>query len=149
VFPARPDLRVSDAQRDAVAEFLTQHYAEGRLTDTELSERVDAAYAARHESQLGVLIHDLPPLDVAQPPARRRGRRLRRSAVALAALVGTVLVLSALPTELSILFVALTVPMLVALSLVLVPVALTALAVGWIVRTLGRPRYHRGHRPVW
>jgi hypothetical protein len=146
VFPARPDLRVSDAQRDAVAEFLTRHYAEGRLTDAELSDRVDAAYAARCESQLGALIHDLPPLDVAQPPARRRGRGLRRLAVALVALVAGAYVLAALPTELTILFVAITVPMLVALSLVVVPVALTALAVGWLVRTLGRPRHHR---PVW
>lgn len=148
MFPARPDLRVSDAEREAVAEFLTQHYAEGRLTDAELSERVSAAYDARRESQLGALIRDLPPIEAPQPPARRL-RRLRTPALTAFALVAAVLVLSALPTELSILFVALTVPMLIALSLVIVPAALTLWAFGWLAQALGRSRPQRLHRTVW
>ena len=148
MFPARPDLRVSDAERESVAEFLTHHYAEGRLTDAELTERVSAAYDARRESQLGTLIRDLPPIEAPQPPARRL-RRLRTAALIAVALVAAVLLLSALPAELSILFVALTVPMLIALSLIIVPAALIVWALRWLAQAVGRPRPYRLHRTVW
>ena len=151
VFPARPDLRVSDAEREAVAEFLTRHYVEGRLTDAELTERVSAAYDARRESQLGALIRDLPPIQTPRPPARRLRLRLRglRSATVLAvAFVAAMLLLEALPAELSILFVMLTAPMLIALSVILVPAALIMLAFSRMARALGRPQAPRLHRTV-
>lgn len=53
-------VRASDAERRDVAEVLQRHYAAGRLTLTELDERVSAAYAARTREQLLALLADLP-----------------------------------------------------------------------------------------
>jgi class 3 adenylate cyclase len=66
-------LRASDADRDRVAELLRDHYGAGRLSDDDLSERVDAAYRARTISQLQALTADLP----SAPEAGRRRRRRR------------------------------------------------------------------------
>src|SRR5919206_178586 len=41
------EMRVSDREREAVAEQLREHAAEGRLDPDELEERLTAAYAAR------------------------------------------------------------------------------------------------------
>jgi hypothetical protein len=60
----RPDLRASDADRDAVAARLGGALAVGRLTSTEYAERLDAAYAARTHGELAPLTHDLPADDV-------------------------------------------------------------------------------------
>ena len=46
-----PELRASDAEREATVAFLGRHYAEGRLGPAELSERV-GAYAAVKQSEL-------------------------------------------------------------------------------------------------
>jgi class 3 adenylate cyclase len=64
-------LRASDADRERVAERLREHYGEGRLSDDDLSERIDAAYRARTMSELETLTVDLPS---AQGPAHRRRR---------------------------------------------------------------------------
>jgi Domain of unknown function (DUF1707) len=56
------DLRVSDEQRDRAAQEIREHYAAGRLTDDELSDRVQAAYTARTEQELRKLLSDLPKL---------------------------------------------------------------------------------------
>jgi hypothetical protein len=58
----RPDLRVSDEQRDRVAQEIREHFAAGRLTDEELSDRVQAAYGARTEGELNAVLADLPKL---------------------------------------------------------------------------------------
>jgi hypothetical protein len=58
----RPDLRVSDEQRDRAAQEIREHFAAGRLTDDELSDRIQAAYSARTEGELGALMADLPKL---------------------------------------------------------------------------------------
>jgi hypothetical protein len=58
----RPDLRVSDEQRDRVAQEIREHFAAGRLTDQELSDRVQAAYGARTEGELNAVLADLPKL---------------------------------------------------------------------------------------
>lgn len=139
VFPSSSQLRVSDAEREAVADFLKRHYAAGRLTEHELSERVDAAYGARWESQLVALTDDLPGLDVPDP-APRRLLGLRRAATAVAALVAIIVLVGALPAQLSILFVAVTLPMLMMLAVMLVPLALAVLAVVWLTRLLGGRR---------
>lgn len=55
-------LRVSDQQRDQAARQLREHFAEGRLTDDELDQRVQAVYEARTEPQLRALLADLPAL---------------------------------------------------------------------------------------
>jgi hypothetical protein len=56
------DLRASDEQRDRAAQEIREHFAAGRLTDEELSERVHAAYSARTERELSALLADLPKL---------------------------------------------------------------------------------------
>jgi hypothetical protein len=55
-----PDLRVSDADRERVAERLRHAAGEGRLTIEELDERLEYTYAARVGSDLAVLTADLP-----------------------------------------------------------------------------------------
>ena len=45
-------LRASDEQRERAAQEIREHFAAGRLTDEELSDRVQAAYAARTEGDL-------------------------------------------------------------------------------------------------
>jgi Domain of unknown function (DUF1707) len=55
-----PDLRVSDSDRDRVAGELREHYAAGRITDSELSDRLDATYAAKTATQLERQRADLP-----------------------------------------------------------------------------------------
>ena len=54
------DLRASDADREKVAERLSRHAAEGRLDHDELEDRVAAAYAAKTEGELALLLRDLP-----------------------------------------------------------------------------------------
>jgi hypothetical protein len=71
------DLRVSDEQRERAAQDIREHFAAGRLTDDELSDRVQAAYSARTEQQLRVALADLPKLPAtrAQQKAELAARR--------------------------------------------------------------------------
>ena len=55
-------LRVSDAERDAAAAELREHYAAGRLSLDELNERISQAFAARTRGDLSAVTHDLPSL---------------------------------------------------------------------------------------
>ncbi len=76
----RPELRISDAEREAAVSALGEHYAAGRLTKDEYDERADRAWAARTASALAPLFADLPPL---QPPgARPAGPAARPAPVA-------------------------------------------------------------------
>src|SRR5690242_14742932 len=59
-----PELRVSDADRERVAEHLRFAAGEGRLTVEELDERLDAAFAARTRADLDAVTAVLPA-----PPA--------------------------------------------------------------------------------
>jgi hypothetical protein len=72
-----PDLRVSDEQRERAAQEIREHFAAGRLTDDELSERLQAAYGARTEGELETLLADLPKLPAtrAQQKAELVARR--------------------------------------------------------------------------
>lgn len=64
-------MRVSDADRERVAARLRDHFAEGRLTQEELDERISAALRAKTAGDLRPLTADLPePVPVA---ARGRG----------------------------------------------------------------------------
>jgi Domain of unknown function (DUF1707) len=78
----RPDVRASDEQRDRAAAEIREHFAAGRLTDEELSERVQAAYAARTVGDISALLADLPKLPAtrAQQKAEiaQRRRELQR-----------------------------------------------------------------------
>jgi hypothetical protein len=65
--PRSPELRVSDRDRDAVAQILQAAFAEGRLDDDEFDERMRAALTARTGGDLEKLTTDLPA--VAARPA--------------------------------------------------------------------------------
>jgi Domain of unknown function (DUF1707) len=53
-------MRVSDAERSAVAEELGKHYADGRLDQAEFDERVSRTMAAKTRGDLAGLFDDLP-----------------------------------------------------------------------------------------
>jgi hypothetical protein len=68
-------VRLSDAERDEVADLLARHMAAGRLTVDELEQRVSSLYRARSRDEATAVIRDLPPLSSPQPGSRaRRGR---------------------------------------------------------------------------
>jgi hypothetical protein len=73
-----PDLRVSDADRERVAERLRDAAGEGRLTVEELDERVEAAYGARTAGELAELTADLPVTAGSRLPAAPSSRKPRR-----------------------------------------------------------------------
>ena len=58
----RPDLRIGDADREATAAALREHFVQGRLTFEELITRLDIALAATMRSEVAQTIWDLPPL---------------------------------------------------------------------------------------
>src|SRR3984957_477990 len=53
-------MRVGDAERDAAANDLREHFASGRLTQDELNERLDQTFAAKTRADLSALFTDLP-----------------------------------------------------------------------------------------
>ncbi|TYK46029.1 DUF1707 SHOCT-like domain-containing protein [Actinomadura decatromicini] len=58
---ARQDeIRIGDAERDAVTLALHDHFAAGRLDRAELDERLDAVLSARTRGDLRALVRDLP-----------------------------------------------------------------------------------------
>jgi hypothetical protein len=61
--PAAPHvLRVGDAERDAAAADLGEHYVAGRLTLDELHERLGEVFCAKTYGQLARIMADLPRL---------------------------------------------------------------------------------------
>lgn len=54
------EMRVGDAERDAAAAELREHFASGRLTQDELNERLDQVFAAKTRGDLHALMTDLP-----------------------------------------------------------------------------------------
>jgi hypothetical protein len=54
------EMRVGDAEREAAAAELREHFASGRLTQDELNERLDQAFAAKTRGDLNALMTDLP-----------------------------------------------------------------------------------------
>jgi hypothetical protein len=79
-----PKLRASDADRDAVAEQLREHFATGRLRMDELNERLDKVYSAQTYGELEPLVEDLPgpgpyaDLPVPYPPTATSGQQVER-----------------------------------------------------------------------
>jgi Domain of unknown function (DUF1707) len=57
-----PHDRASDADRDAAAAALGEHFAQGRLTLDELNARLDATLTARTHGELSQAARDLPDL---------------------------------------------------------------------------------------
>jgi Domain of unknown function (DUF1707) len=105
------DFRVGDAEREAVAAELREHYAQGRLSLDDFQRRLDASLVAETRNDLDQLISDLPharpagrPLPAAGSGPWQHGRgsgsggRRRRAAFGrltsmLAALASLVIVL--------------------------------------------------------
>ncbi|MGW4683442.1 DUF1707 SHOCT-like domain-containing protein [Streptomyces sp. NPDC004244] len=58
--PVAGGLRASDADRDRIAQILSDALAEGRLTPDEHSERLDSLYTLKTVAELDVLVRDLP-----------------------------------------------------------------------------------------
>jgi hypothetical protein len=65
----RDEIRVGDAERDAVMLALHDHFAAGRLDPTELDERLDTVLSAKTHGDLRALVRDLPdPTGLPEPP---------------------------------------------------------------------------------
>jgi DUF1707 SHOCT-like domain len=74
--PERRDhrlMRVSDTDRDQVAEVLREAASQGRLTFDELDDRLGQAYAAKTYADLGQVTHDLPGPGVPAPAVQSTG----------------------------------------------------------------------------
>jgi hypothetical protein len=79
------ELRVSDEQRDGAVQQLREHFAAGRLTEDELSDRVQSAYGAKTAGDLKSLLDDLPAVPLSPDELRaarvERRRKVRRRAI--------------------------------------------------------------------
>ncbi|WP_433462752.1 DUF1707 SHOCT-like domain-containing protein [Spirillospora sp. CA-128828] len=63
------EIRIGDAERDAVMVALHDHFAEGRLDRGELDERLEAVLSAKTRGDLRALVRDLPsPTGLPEPP---------------------------------------------------------------------------------
>ena len=68
------NLRVSDAERQAVADRLAEHFGDGRLDQAEFDQRVGRAMSAKTRADLSGLFDDLPETGVPAMPERSRCR---------------------------------------------------------------------------
>ncbi len=108
----RPDLRIGDAEREAAAAELREHYAQGRLSLAEFNQRIDAVFGAVTRADLSRVTSDLPhvmPRPALLPAGTRQqswqdagpgsgsSRRLRLPAVAAMLLAWLLLVGALLP----------------------------------------------------
>ncbi|MGH9169964.1 MAG: DUF1707 SHOCT-like domain-containing protein [Acidimicrobiales bacterium] len=72
------DMRVSDAERHAMSDVLSRHYAEGRLDDSEFQDRLSRAMSAKTRGDFAGLTYDLPPFEgqpLTAPPLAPHPRR--------------------------------------------------------------------------
>ncbi len=53
-------MRVGDAEREAAATEVREHFASGRLTQDELNQRLDQTFAAKTRGDLNAVFADLP-----------------------------------------------------------------------------------------
>ncbi len=73
--PAPGGPRASDADRSRFATMLERHFAEGRLSEEEFSERMDRVLGARTLGELYALSADLPDPPAVDVPRRSLGKR--------------------------------------------------------------------------
>jgi hypothetical protein len=78
-------LRVSDAERQAVADRLAEHFGEGRLDQAEFDERAGRAMNAKTRADLNGLLDDLP--GTGAPAVADHPQRRHRHPVLLLALI--------------------------------------------------------------
>jgi Flp pilus assembly protein TadB len=71
-------LRIGDAEREAAARELGEHFALGRITADEHSERLEQIWAARTNADLAPTFRDLPRPRATPPPARPTAPAVRR-----------------------------------------------------------------------
>lgn len=141
-------LRVSDAERERVAAFLTEGAAEGRLAPDELEDRAGRAYHAHTAGELWTLVADLPggaaalpgaglaPTHRSEVPARRGGRRVGLwCGAALLALV-VAAVEWPLGTALAVTLLTLVSVVAVSLLLAVLPVIVAVVVVAMIVKAV-------------
>ena len=73
----RPELRISDTDRDQTAEVLREAHAHGRITVDELDERLTSVYSAKTYADLVPITRDLPAVkDAATPSQNARSSRI-------------------------------------------------------------------------
>jgi uncharacterized membrane protein len=98
-------LRIGDADREAAAAALREHFAQGRLKLDEFQHRLGTVFAAKTDRDLADVTADLPhaagpPAMSAAPRQARAGsgseRRSRGAPPGLAALAGLVMIILAL-----------------------------------------------------
>jgi uncharacterized membrane protein len=72
-----PSLRIGDAEREAAAASLREHFAAGRLTLEEFQHRLGAVFGAKTDGDLSAVTHDLPYVTASPDglPADSRGGR--------------------------------------------------------------------------
>src|SRR4051812_36660439 len=104
--PSTPGLRASDDDREAVVERLHRAATEGRLDADELEERIGAAYAAKHCTDLDGLVADVTPPDSRPAPVRPAfvARRTQMNGLAVASLVTSLLWMGWIGSVLGIVF---------------------------------------------
>jgi hypothetical protein len=95
-------LRIGDADREAAAAALREHFAQGRLTLDEFQHRLGAVFAAKTDWDLAGVTADLPhqagppPMRAIPAAARTGSRGERRVPPGVAALTGLVMIILAL-----------------------------------------------------
>lgn len=130
------NMRIGDQERERAAALLAEHFASGRLSHSEYSERFDAVWTARTGGDLKTLFHDLPaagrhPDGVSASTVRMTSRR--RHGFRLPGVLWLVLV---------VLLVVLAVKTAIALLFAFVPLLLLVL-VGLIAFKIGRGKRRR------
>src|SRR5205814_10687933 len=84
-------MRVSDAERQAVADRLAEHFSSGRLDQAEFDERVGRAMSAKTRADLNGLFEDLPETGAPAAPDPKdptgQPRRRHRQPIPLGALL--------------------------------------------------------------
>ena len=105
---SKAHLRIGDAEREHAAAELAEHYAQGRLSVEEHSERIDQVWTARTQAELAPLFHDLPspsgrvgrgrpPVGAPRPsPPARTAVRFPGWIISVLVLLGVVFVLTKL-----------------------------------------------------
>jgi hypothetical protein len=76
-----PSRRISDADRERVAEILREAAGDGRIDLGELEQRLEAAYAAKTYGDLAPITHDLAPAPGSWAPGVPGPKRERAVAV--------------------------------------------------------------------
>jgi hypothetical protein len=95
-------LRIGDADREAAAAALREHFAQGRLTLDEFQHRLGTIFAAKTDRDLAAVTADLPhvavpaPMWAAHGQASAGSRSERQGRSGLAALAGLVVIILAL-----------------------------------------------------